>query len=143
MHESADGKIKARYGVVLEAPQGAYTFEATTGATVDDSYNALTGVLEETAQANLIGTYQYVLGMEGTTPMFFELDATGSLGANKAYFATDTKKSAIGMRWEGTTGIANVEAAKESNVYFDLMGRPVEQPTRGIYIMNGKKVFVK
>ena len=143
MHESADGKIKAGFGVVLEAAEDDYVFAKTTGATVDDSYNALTGVTCYTTKANLTGTYQYVLGMDDSTPKFFELATGGSLGANKAYFATDTKKSAIGMRWEGSTNIANVEAAKESNVYFDLMGRPVEQPTRGIYIMNGKKVFVK
>ncbi|MBR3883499.1 MAG: discoidin domain-containing protein [Bacteroidaceae bacterium] len=30
-----------------------------------------------------------------------------------------------------------------SNLYYDLQGRIVEHPTRGIYIHNGKKVFIK
>ena len=29
------------------------------------------------------------------------------------------------------------------NVYYDLNGRRVENPTQGLYIVNGKKVFVK
>ena len=27
--------------------------------------------------------------------------------------------------------------------YYDLLGRQVQQPTRGIYIRNGRKVVVK
>ncbi len=32
---------------------------------------------------------------------------------------------------------------KQEPVYYDLQGRKVENPTNGIYIVNGKKVFVK
>lgn len=32
---------------------------------------------------------------------------------------------------------------KEDNVYFDLSGRKVIRPNKGVYIVNGKKVFVK
>ena len=28
-------------------------------------------------------------------------------------------------------------------IYYDLNGRPVENPTNGIYIKNGKKILVK
>ena len=47
----------------------------------------------------------------------------------------------------GTTGIDEVESEGSFNglpdTYYDLQGRIVEQPTRGIYIYNGKKLFVK
>lgn len=33
--------------------------------------------------------------------------------------------------------------AADEDVYFDLLGRPVENPTPGIYIKNGKKVIIK
>lgn len=29
------------------------------------------------------------------------------------------------------------------DIYYDLNGRPVENPTNGIYIKNGKKILVK
>lgn len=140
LHE-VENKIKGGVGVVLEAAEGTYTFEATTGAE-NTSYTALKGVITETAQADLQGTYQYVLGMDGTTPTLFKLASDGSLDANKAYYAATSEHAAIGMRWEGTTGISSVEVTND-NVYYDLMGRKVEQPVRGIYILNGKKVFVK
>lgn len=44
----------------------------------------------------------------------------------------------------GTTGIESIEDANiAAPVYYDLSGRKVENPTRGIYIVNGKKVLVK
>ena len=35
------------------------------------------------------------------------------------------------------------EQIAENNTVYDLQGRKVENPTNGIYIVNGKKVFVK
>ena len=43
----------------------------------------------------------------------------------------------------GTTAIEPVINEVEDNIYYDLSGRRVENPTRGIYIVNGKKVLVK
>ena len=45
-----------------------------------------------------------------------------------------------------TTGIETIESSKnstEDGVYYDLQGRRVENPTRGVYILNGKKVVIK
>ena len=39
--------------------------------------------------------------------------------------------------------IKNVENKKQSKAYYDLQGRPVAHPTRGIYIKDGKKVVIK
>ena len=35
------------------------------------------------------------------------------------------------------------QKAEDKNIYYDLNGRAVESPTKGIYIINGKKVLVK
>ena len=40
-------------------------------------------------------------------------------------------------------GIDGVEVEVKNNIYYDLMGRRVANPTRGLYIVNGKKVFIK
>ena len=43
-----------------------------------------------------------------------------------------------------TTGIDGIESsAAEKVVYYNLKGQRVDNPTNGIYIVNGKKVMVK
>jgi len=43
------------------------------------------------------------------------------------------------------TGIADVRSKMEDvrADFFDLQGRKVSQPTKGLYIVNGKKVVIK
>ena len=41
------------------------------------------------------------------------------------------------------TSIDNVRTYYDNAIYYDINGKRVENPTRGIYIVNGKKVFVK
>ena len=42
-----------------------------------------------------------------------------------------------------TSAIININADKKENVIYDLYGRVVDVPTKGIYIINGKKVLIK
>ena len=41
------------------------------------------------------------------------------------------------------TGIATVKADNKADVWYDLNGRRVLQPTKGVYVRNGKKVVIK
>ena len=43
----------------------------------------------------------------------------------------------------GTTGINGVENEQRENVIYNLRGQRVENPTKGLYIINGKKVIIK
>lgn len=44
----------------------------------------------------------------------------------------------------GTSDINNVNGEiQQDNVYFDLNGRRVDNPTKGVYITNGKKIVIK
>ncbi len=42
-----------------------------------------------------------------------------------------------------TTGIKEVSSVSADKVVYDIQGRRVANPTRGLYIVNGKKAFVK
>ena len=44
-----------------------------------------------------------------------------------------------------TTGITTIttDAKMGDNVYYNLLGQPVANPTSGIYILNGKKVIIR
>lgn len=41
------------------------------------------------------------------------------------------------------SGITAVKDLKEEGRYYNLQGQPVAHPTKGLYILNGKKVMVK
>ena len=48
--------------------------------------------------------------------------------------------------YEATNAIIQVEdteGSAQDNAIYDLQGRRVQYPTRGIYIRNGKKIFIK
>lgn len=73
-----------------------------------------------------------------------------SIGANRAYInlndikplpaTVGAKRVTIGM--DGGTGV-EVLARVDNAVWYDLLGNRVQQPSKGLYICNGKKVFVK
>ena len=47
---------------------------------------------------------------------------------------------------DGTTSIVSIENGKlkmENDKYYDLNGRRVLYPRKGVYIMNGKKIIIK
>lgn len=69
-------------------------------------------------------------------------------GAHKAYLIiskTAAARSFISMFDNETTGVADVrnKIEEESGTYYDLSGRRVAQPAKGLYIVNGKKVVIK
>ena len=57
----------------------------------------------------------------------------------------DTYMTFFKKYMKNTTGIQNVRSQKEdaNNCFFDLQGRRVEQPARGLYIKNGRKYVVR
>ncbi len=72
--------------------------------------------------------------------------AAFALAANKAYLAVpEAEASAIGFEFDDeTTGIVNVNReTTTNNQYYTLDGRRVAEPTKGLYIINGKKVVIK
>ena len=60
-------------------------------------------------------------------------------------YNTQTGKTTFHFR--GGNMVDKVDETKELNsgisIYYDLLGRPIENPSRGIYIQNGKKVMIK
>ena len=70
-------------------------------------------------------------------------------GAKSTYAATDgwkEFKNIVEMSSDGSdaTAIESVETkCAAPAVYYDLSGRRVENPAKGIYIVNGRKVFIK
>lgn len=47
------------------------------------------------------------------------------------------------VKMQNHTSIDNIEKSATDAPYYDLMGRPVANPTRGIYIKDGRKVIIR
>lgn len=98
-------------------------------------------------------------GTAGYTYYFLKQDqfykaTSGTLQSGKAYFKVLTSEvpattaPALGFDFgEGTTSIdaslIDNGGMVNDNVIYDLSGRRVAQPTKGLYIVNGKKVIIK
>lgn len=77
---------------------------------------------------------------------FYKLSSTGTIGANKAYLTYSGASQARSFfGFDETTGIEmpTAEVIDADAVVYDLQGRRVAQPTKGLYIVNGKKVIIK
>ena len=126
---------------------GTFFGEAINGLTVKDGTGAERNVTRDNIRAFNINT------ADSRNPIgFYKLNNTvATIPGNKAFLVlTNAEAQAKGFVLEfedgGTTGIETIENSNhstESGVYYDLQGRRVENPTRGVYIVNGKKVVIK
>ena len=146
--------IPANTGVIIFGNEGSYKLYRSSKevAAIDD--NLLCGVAEETSVADLQtkhGKDIYVLSRGKDSYINFLKAGSGvkNIPANRAYLpyssASGAKELSIVFDEEGSeaTGIENAatEKAERTGVY-NLSGQRVAKPQHGIYIVNGKKVFI-
>lgn len=95
------------------------------------------------------GDYYY-FGLKKNTLTFALFDPSSvAIPANKAYLmvlksSIPASAKSLNVVFDETTGISTLERIViDNDAWYDLQGRRVAQPTKGIYIHNGKKVFIK
>lgn len=136
--------IPANTGVVLIAEGGQdVTLNVSADAgKADFSGNALIATsVAEYATVPSSGTY-YALST--TKAEFGVLKAGLAMSSNKAYIAAPAGEAkTLAISFEGTNGIGEATTATVANgAYYTLQGLKVEKPAKGLYIHNGKKVFI-
>ena len=161
---SSDGKInytvvntvKAGEGVLLRSKNGG---TATATATIIENAtanggNAFVGIPNKVqlAQSTESGYTNYILSKVNDVLGFYKVNANGSwCNAGTAYLKVANQSQPNGIRafypiWsEETSGIAQTENSIqdiEGSVY-NMNGQRVAKPTKGLYIVNGKKVIIK
>jgi hypothetical protein len=77
-----------------------------------------------------------------------QIGTLAKIGAFRAYFtgltAAGTGARAFFIDDNGTTSIKKIEdILNHEDIYYNLNGQHVQNPTKGIYILNGKKVIIK
>ena len=75
----------------------------------------------------------------------FSKSTGGTLAAGKAYLVLSSPEARIvTMKFDGeATGISELKSVAEDGTLYNLNGVRVSQPTKGLYIQNGKKIVVK
>lgn len=149
--------IPANTGAVLYAEEaiigtgGSYAMSYTNESiTTDITKNLLIGYVQDTevnngkahyalnVKDNVVGFYVPKTTEEGTTP---SATSTFTAKAGKAYLELEPTASAVSLviRRNSDTSIDAATVIPEDIIY-DLTGRRVITPSKGIYIVNGRKV---
>ena len=153
-----EGAIPAGEAVILKKAEGqpaeatTYSFKFTASANEVES-NLLEGTTINTnitpeGTAYVLGNVENNVGLYKATLNQAENTAFKN-NANKAYLVVPASEGAEAASYsfrfgEGTTGVDQItENREQSTVIYDLTGRRVENPSNGIYIINGVKTLVK
>lgn len=129
--------VPAGTGLILKGTAGqSYAILTAATASVIDA-NMLVGVTANTAIGG--NGLDYIL-QDGK---FVKANA-GTINAGKAYLRLDVAlaRQVIEID-EGTTGIDSNLRTRNTNVLFNLKGQRIRQPAKGLYIVNGRKIFIK
>ena len=95
-----------------------------------------------------IDRHYYVLGVMEGKACLVETENT-FLNPNEAFFYLDDERKGQNITGyltlaDNVSGIAEVmDSTRHDGKYYDLQGREVSQPQRGLYIHNGKKIVVR
>lgn len=123
---------------MTEAVNMVYTGKAD-GTVVEIADNDLKG----TAESLVADGTQYVLTEKNGVIGFYQAQAGTTIPAGKAYIEY-AGAGVKGFFFDGTDGIEQITPAsspEESGAAYDLAGRRVEKPVKGMYIINGKKIL--
>ena len=140
------GTVPANFPVILQAAAGTYSLRFNAQSPEAPADNILTGTLLE--RHGMTPDSYYGLGYIDQVAAFYLASSTAA-PANKAILFKDQVEGGVlrALRFGGDiTGIGGINAGDNdaSRRYYDLNGRRVAYPVRGIYVDDqGHKVFVK
>ena len=142
-------KVPAETGVLLRSVAGgAKAADVPVATTTDDVTGNLfvrgTGGAVTSSEG---GKYNYVLGKHNGEVGFYKA-GNMVVATDKAYLQTTIASARIAFDFDDneTTGLSEelrMKNEESAAAWYDLQGREVAQPTKGLYIVNGKKVIIK
>ena len=132
--------------VLLKAAPGAYNLTVIASAEKTGTNNLRISDGTKTSDE----TYNvYALAKKNDVVGFYKVHAGVMVPAGKCFIsvkiATEqaTARDFLSFIEEGATSINAIENGQSTNEVFDLQGRQIKNPTKGLYIKNGKKVIIK
>ena len=138
----SDRIVNAGKAVILKSNSAnIFLTSSNSGTTSEGGYddNSLRGTTTTIPNPKYGQTYVLNKGENGIG--FYKLRSTGTIGAHKAYLTSGATAREYFLFDEETTGVntLNGERKTMNGDYYDLQGRKVAQPAKGLYIKDGKK----
>ena len=141
--------IPANTGVMLEAGEGSYDFTVVADAP-DGITSDFVGACPKSNMKDGVKTYTLQKPTDGEVG-FYRFKGTKPINGFRAWVELPSESNAQALRirfgrGEGTTAIDELEATangQQPTAVYDLAGRRVLNPAKGMYIVNGKKVVIK
>lgn len=144
--------IPAETGVVLVGNNSSVTTctLTTNGEAGSLEKGSLTGSLEATTiDFGYHDTFLVFGRSNGQLGFYKPVTSIESIPANKAFIRIPKNQvQGLALNFDGTTtdiAFEDILAPEKQNegTYYDLSGRRVSKPTKGCYIRNGKKIYIK
>lgn len=145
------GFVPANTGLFIKAIGGTTSVSVPTAETAAFSQdNDLVGAAGgKIVTADDATAYTYVFGKSAADGLCFFKVTDGqqvSVPVGKAYLSAAVAPARMSIVFnDEVTGIKSIDNGQLTidNTAYDLQGRRVAQPAKGLYIINGKKVIVK
>lgn len=139
--------VQAETGLVLKGAEETYYIPVIGSSETDKGSLMFSSTLTYTTWGsnNFYGLHINKSG-EAQFAMIDRSKGEVTIPAGKAFLMLENataRELSVVFAGETTTGIANVKAAKEDGLYYNLNGQRVNAPAKGLYIVNGKKVIKK
>ena len=134
--------IPANTGVVVEGT-GTVSFPITTGAEALEN-NLLKPVVAAKAVTAENGYSVFIMATRNEVTGFYPLSTTNNtIGGHKSYLEIPyTSTARLSIIWDDTeTGIFEVEGGEQNTEIYDLTGRRLDKPTKGVNVVGGKLVI--
>ena len=143
LHEVTDKIVNSNTVVVLKSTGNPVMTKTTTSSDNSDT-NSLSGVVSSSGMTAPDPSIIYVLNNGSQGVGFYRLKSGKTVGVGKAYLTYAGALAREFFLFDEATGIEmpTVEDVNADAVVYDLQGRRVVNPTKGLYIVNGKKVFI-
>jgi len=127
--------------LIKGAASTTYEFTITTSGTTAEN-NAFKAGPVTGLESEFAGKYNYILNGDG-----FYAAHGKNVGEGKAYLQLSANAGTSAKVYfpnGDATSISSIMGEGEgTNVYYNLQGMQVSNPTKGMYIVNGKKIMVK
>ena len=138
-------------GALIEGTTGTYSIPVAASASADTENNDFVAITEKMclAQSSESGYTNFILSKVDNVLGFYKVNSSGSwCSAGTAYLkvANSSVPSARGFFpiWDDTTGIDALQQEQTvTGEAYNLAGQRVTNPTKGLYIVNGKKIIKK